>query len=221
MSKQYRVCNKKHKFNLKGILSYPQQLLFGKIPNYFRRITQKLDEKQVKQVNLSDNHICYMINEDICDVCWKFMYQGFQCQKCNTYNYHSSREKKICCLCKVAYCLKCVRRVDLFSQNGLCTFCQLRHSECTSSIRYLFSLFVALIFPWLAFKYQANRLNETFEKIQYTNLQKIFGFSSFVIMFPLIYCICLIGFSIILICKGFNLIIVPLKKYYLQKKVIE
>ncbi|CAD8206983.1 unnamed protein product [Paramecium octaurelia] len=221
MQKQCRICNKKHKFNLKGILSYPKHLLFGTIPNYFRRMTQKLNEKQTQQVSLSDTHICYIINKDICDECWTFMYQGFQCQKCNTYNYHCTQEIKICFLCKAVYCRKCFRRVDLFSQNGLCTFCQFHQSDSANSTRQLFSLFFAFMFPCLAFKYLASKLVKTFEKIQYTQSQKIICVSSFVIMFPLIYCICLIGFGILLIAKVIKSIILLLKKYYIQKRVAE
>ncbi|CAD8125194.1 unnamed protein product [Paramecium sonneborni] len=199
--KQCRICNKEHQSNLKGFLSYPKHLLLGKLPNYYQRLTQKLNEKQTQRVSISDNHICYIIDEDICDICWKFMYQGFQCDKCNTYNYDCKPDKKKCCLCMASYCQKCERRVGLFSQKGLCTICQLNNTNNLNSIRYLFSLFLIMIFPCLAFKHLFAKLIETFDKIQYTNYQKMMGFSSFILVFPLIYCICLIGLSILLIGK--------------------
>ncbi|CAD8126633.1 unnamed protein product [Paramecium sonneborni] len=202
--KQCRICNKEHQSRLKGFLSYPKHLLFGKLPNYFKRLTQKLNEKQIQIVNISDNHICYIIDYDICDGCWQFMYQGFQCRKCNTFNYNYKQEKKQCCLCNALYCQKCDRRVELFSQSGLCSICQMRHIENIKSIKYLFSIFVIWMFPCFAFKHLFTKLIETFDKFQYTNFQKMMCFSSFILIFPLVYSICVIGLTIILIQRLFN-----------------
>ncbi|CAD8045469.1 unnamed protein product [Paramecium sonneborni] len=196
-----RICNNTHKFKIKGLLSYPKRFVDKTIQKYYQRLMKKFEEHQIQQVPFSEHHICYILDNDICEHCWLFMHQGFYCQKCQIYNHNTNKESKICSLCNVQYCINCSNQLDIFSQNKLCELCQSHQNEQFGTPSFLLSFLISLIIPCFACSFFLKRMLKTIERFNYSTLQNTLAISAFIMVFPFIYILSILGFLILLIFK--------------------
>ncbi|CAD8083275.1 unnamed protein product [Paramecium primaurelia] len=196
-----RICNNAHKFKIKGLLSYPKHFPDKSIHKYYQRLMKKFEEHNIQQVPFSDDHICYNIENDICEHCWLFMHQGFQCSKCQIYIHNNDKESKICTLCNAQYCIYCENPLELFSQNKLCQTCEQNKNESFGTPSFLISFFISLLIPCFACSFFLKKMIKTIERFQYSTYQYTFAIITFLIIFPFIYIISIIGFLALLIFK--------------------
>ncbi|CAD8164410.1 unnamed protein product [Paramecium octaurelia] len=196
-----QICNTDHNFSIKGLLSYPKHFDDKTIHKYYQRLMKKFEEHNIQQIPFSNDHICYDIENDICEHCWLFMHQGFYCNKCQIYNHNNDNECKICMLCNVQYCINCENPLELFSQNKLCQTCEYNNNEQLGTPTFLISFFISLLIPCFACSFFFKKMMKTVEKFHYTTSQNIFAMITFVLIFPFIYFLSIIGFVALLMFK--------------------
>ncbi|CAD8119978.1 unnamed protein product [Paramecium sonneborni] len=206
-----RICNKTHKYKIKGLLSFPKHFVDKTIHKYYQSLMKKIDQHQIQQVSLSENYICYILENDICKHCWLFMHQGFLCQKCQIYNNNTNKESKICCLCNTQYCINCQNQLDLFSQNKLCENCQLNKDEQFGIPCFLFSFLIIMI-PCFAFILIVKLMLKRIQKFNYSTIQQNLIIIAFFIAFPLLYILSNLGLLILWIGKISKLTLEQMQK---------